>query len=182
MNFLFLRRLFLILGVLSAALSAEESSPTNEPQPTQQVEKSLPARTSQAETLEPPSWSTSDDTGMGHFFSELTHMLLALGAIVGFMFAVAWVLKRLLNTRMRQMNTTSLIKILERRSLTPKCAVYLLEICGKGIVIAEFPNGVKRLAEIDLPPDSDLEVKSAEQKPGFSPFAKIMQEKQQRSE
>lgn len=110
-----------------------------------------------------------EGNGLGSFFTEMLNMFFVLGFIVAAMFLVAWVLKKMLNTRLQQMNTTSTIKVLERRSLSPKSAIYLLDVHGKGIVIAETPNGITSLAEIPLPP----EVKEEEAKS----FGKILDDK-----
>lgn len=83
------------------------------------------------------------------FFTELLNMLAVLGIIIVIILSTAWFLKRILNTRIQQMNTVSPIKILERRALTPKTTIYLIEINGKGIALAESQNGASLLAEFD---------------------------------
>ena len=85
-----------------------------------------------------------------HFTRDLMQMLLTLGMIVGMIFVITWFLKKMLNTRIQQLNTSSDIKILERRSLTPKTAIYLLDVKGKGIIIGESTNGLTRLADFNL--------------------------------
>jgi flagellar biogenesis protein FliO len=82
------------------------------------------------------------------FFSEFINMLTTLGLIVVLIFAVSWLLKRLLNTRIQQMNTKSVIKIVERRSLSPKSSLYLLEVHGKNFMIGESSNGLINLGDI----------------------------------
>lgn len=111
--------------------------------PVMPVSKKSPAP-SLEETLK------AEEGGMGRFFGEFMNMLFALGLIIGLMLVVAWVMKRLLNTRLQQMNTTSLIKILERRTISPKGAVYLIEAGGKGFLVAESASGFERLGEVPL--------------------------------
>lgn len=79
------------------------------------------------------------------FFHQLLNMAFSLGTILVVILLVSYVLKRILNTRIQQLNTNSLIKIIERRSLTPKTAIYVLEINDQHIVIAESVNGVTLL-------------------------------------
>ncbi len=82
-----------------------------------------------------------------HFLKDFMSMLTTLGLIIVFIFFVSWFLKKMLNSRLQQLNTTSEIKILERRALTPKSAIYLIEIKGKEMVIGESSNGLSLLAD-----------------------------------
>ena len=104
--------------------------------------------------------------GEDHFMRDMMQMLLTLAMIVGIIFLITWFLKKMLNTRIQQLNTSSEIKILERRSLTPKTAIYLLEIKGKGVIIGESTNGLTHL--------SDFEIQASAKSPSFS---QLMQEK-----
>lgn len=160
-----MKKIFLLFLLLFAPLSSAFS---DEALPTKQ-ETAMPPNV-------PPEWiqQAENENSLGPFFSQMLHMLLALGGIIALMLIAAWVMKRLLHSRMKQMNISSLIKIVERRALNPKSAVYLLDICGKGVVIAESPMGIKRIAEVDLPPEEAVE---AEKSPESSSFSKIMQEK-----
>lgn len=114
-----------------------------------------------------PPQTKQDD----RFFTELLNMLSVLGIVIVVILATAWFLKRILNTRMQQINTISPIKILERRALTPKTTIYLIEINGKGIALAESQNGASLLAEFDnLPPLSESSKEA-------SAFDKILEDK-----
>lgn len=84
------------------------------------------------------------------FLNEFMHMLTALGIIIGGILIVSWFMKSILNTRVQKMNETSEIKILERRTLTPKTTIYLLDVKGTGVAIAESQNGVTRLGDFNL--------------------------------
>ena len=86
------------------------------------------------------------------FFDEMMNMFLILGGILAAMIVVAWSLKRLLNTRMEQMNADSQIKIIEKRHLSPKSILYLVELQGKGYLLGEGAQGVVSLGEVQLPP------------------------------
>ena len=90
------------------------------------------------------------------FFNEFLNMLFTLGIIIFFLLVLSWFVKRMTNTRMQQINESSSIKILDRRSITAKSAVYILEIKGKTIAIAESSNGLIRLADF---PTADWESK-----------------------
>ena len=84
------------------------------------------------------------------FYAEFINMLASLGLIIALIFIVAWFLKRLANTRLTQANSTSVIRIIEKRVISPKTALYLLEIEGTGLLIAESVSGVTRLSEFPL--------------------------------
>lgn len=97
-----------------------------------------------------------------HFFAELMNMLSTLGIILLALLIVAWITRRMLNTRLEQVNTTSSIKILERRSLAPRVTIYVLDISGARLIVGETPAGLVRLGEL-----------ASE----GSPFARMLQEK-----
>jgi flagellar protein FliO/FliZ len=167
---------FLII-VLTHAVYGQDSAPpfvvpTSEQESINQISK--PTTQSEAASHRIDELNRTEESGMGRFLTEMFHMLFTLGLIIGAMLIGAWVLKKFLNTRVRQMNMTSAIKILERRTLTPKSAIYLIDVCGKGIVIAESPSGIERLTEIDLPPE--VEENSKEEK-GNSTFGQILKGK-----
>lgn len=88
----------------------------------------------------------NQDGSADYFFTTFVNMLATLGIIIALILIVAWFLKKMLNTRIQQINTSSLIKIIERRTLTPKTSIYLLEFNGQDILIAESQNGVTQLA------------------------------------
>lgn len=88
--------------------------------------------------------------GEDRFISDFMNMLASLGLIIALIFIVSWFLKRFLNTRIQQMNTTSAIKIVERRALTPKSSIYLLEVNDRTMVIAESTNGVTLLSNLHM--------------------------------
>lgn len=86
--------------------------------------------------------------GDDRFFQEFMNMLTTLGLIVATIFVISWFLKRMVNTRIQQANTSSVIKILERRALSPKSALYLIEINSKQLLVGETPTGVATLLEL----------------------------------
>jgi flagellar biosynthetic protein FliO len=126
-----LMKIFLILIATFSQLSAEESAPQT---PTQQPLK----------TTEAVDWKGAANDY--DFTSEMLNMVTTLVLLLLGMLALSWVIKRFLSAREQQMNETSGIKILERRSLHPKAAIYLIEVGGEEIVIAESPMGITRLS------------------------------------
>jgi len=109
------------------------------------------------EATEEPTWeqeriSSLDPeelTRTPDFSNQLIQTLTSLGLVVLVMFGLAWALKKVLNQRMVQMNSTSAIKILEQRNLSPKSALYLLEAEGRTVLVGESAAGLVKLAELD---------------------------------
>lgn len=112
------------------------------------------------------------------FWDEFSQMLYYLGMICLGMLVVAWFLKKALHTRMQQMNLTSSIKILEKRSLSPKSSLYLIDVLGKGVLIGETPGGIHLITE--LPTDIPLP-EPAEVKPTRS-FAELLKKEEKNEE
>lgn len=98
---------------------------------------------------------THSEASTDDFQSKFVHMLFLLGLLIAFMLLASWLIKRLMKSRLNQINTTSSIKVLETRPLSPKSTVYLLDIMGEGIVIAESGTGVHYLATIPLEYEND---------------------------
>lgn len=69
-------------------------------------------------------------------------MLLMLSILVGMLLFITYFLKRITLTRLDQLNTTSTIKIVERRALSNKTTVCILDIEGEKLVVAETPTGL----------------------------------------
>jgi flagellar protein FliO/FliZ len=106
------------------------------------------------------------DGTSGHFMSQLMSMVSSLLLVLAILLVLAWVLRRMVHTRVEQANVTSVVKVIERRVISPKATLYLLDVFGKRLLIGETHAGLVRLA--DLP--SSVE-------PVESPFEKLMQDK-----
>ncbi|MGA8165139.1 MAG: flagellar biosynthetic protein FliO [Waddliaceae bacterium] len=97
----------------------------------------------------------AEEEGDSRFFEEFMNMLLYLGITVALIVVFMWILKRMLAGRVDQVNATSSIKILERRPLTQKTSIYILQIYGKVIAVADSINGITVLS--DLPGSGENE-------------------------
>lgn len=91
------------------------------------------------------------------YWGQFVNMLLTLGFILLLIFVSVYVLKRLMRSRIQHLNRSTGIKILERRSINSKCCLYLIDVLGKGVVIAETPAGIQVVTE--LHPDVKVEEK-----------------------
>lgn len=86
--------------------------------------------------------------GESSYASDFFHMLLVLFFVILILFVVVKLLKKLMSTRLRQINEGSRIKIIERRSLNPKASLYLVEIDGRPLCVGESPQGVHLVADL----------------------------------
>ncbi len=82
------------------------------------------------------------------FQAKFFKMLVVLGLLIGFMLLASWALKRMMKSKVAQLNTASGIKVLETRYLSPRATLYLIEAQGKIFLIAESPSNVTHLAAL----------------------------------
>lgn len=85
------------------------------------------------------------------FFSQFLKMLATLGMLIGVLFAASWSLKRMLQSRVQQLNVSSSIKVLESRGLSNKSTLYLVEVENKTLLIGETMHNVTLLTSFDTP-------------------------------
>lgn len=105
--------------------------------------------------------------GTDNFWKNFFYMLFVLGFIVSLIFAIAWFMKKMVHTRLMQENASSSLKILDKRSLSPKSMLYIIEAEGKQIILGESVNGITKLSEKSLASDfsiSDQETQDSFQK------------------
>lgn len=89
------------------------------------------------------------------FQAKFLHMLLVLGLLIAFMLLASWALKKMMKSRVTQMNTGSSIKVIETRYLSPRSSVYIIDVNGQNFLLGESPSTVTLLAA--LPPQSHEE-------------------------
>ena len=137
------RYLFLLFSFIFcwACVSAAEQGP---PEPDQNPPTTIQPPKDINEPLFPYDLSKMEQQN-SRFFSELLSMLATLGLVIAFLIVVAWFLKRLMNTRIEQMNAGSRIKIVERRMLSNKSSLYMIDVEGKSILITESQHGCSAL-------------------------------------
>lgn len=107
----------------------------------------------QEQTVETPDTKDSDFFDLGEAPTSyrgafMKMMLTMLGLIVLIVISV-WLLRRVSHGRMKQMNYGRSIKVLERRPLSAKSILYLVEISGKKVVIAESQVEVRGITTAD---------------------------------
>lgn len=134
---------------------------------------STPTETKPAQTKESPSnyWDEDvDDTKVKSSFSdEFLHMMMSLGFIIVIMLLAGWALKRLMGQRVQQANNNSDIKVIERRPLSAKSAVYLLDIHGRTIIVGESATGLHSLGDFPTPGDNQTSFSEIYEEKGKTP-------------
>ncbi len=110
------------------------------------------------------------ETKVYSYKREFIKMILCLGAVVGLVIVSAYWLKKLNRGRHALFNQSASIRIIERRALSPKTALFLVEVEEKRFLVGDSPQGVNPLWEVPFSADSIEE-------PNESTFAKIFRSK-----
>lgn len=129
-----LRLTILVVINLSSSLIAQDL-----PSPPQAKEKAIPPFPFPEEEVK------GDD---GHFTMQLLQMFMMLGLLVGLLLFTSWFLKRMMQSRIQQVNVNSAIRVLEQRALSTRTTVYALDIEGKTYILAETPTSITPLFPI----------------------------------
>jgi flagellar biogenesis protein FliO len=130
-----MRKIFTCLVFCYSALFAEDQDSPKEPEP----KELIPLQTDQ-------------------FTASFKRMLWVLFAVVILAIITVWILKKLTKIRQDQHNKFNQIKILERRTLSPKSTLYVVEIARKRILISESQLEVRKIET--LPHLTELEEES----------------------
>ena len=89
-----------------------------------------------------------------------TAFIKTIVVLVGLLVLViltVWMFRKISHGRLRGMNVLKSVKILEKRPLSPKSMLYLIEVGGKQVLIAESQLEVRNVATLDwLGSDKDL--------------------------
>lgn len=81
----------------------------------------------------------------GELGAAFIKMVLALAIVLILLFASYWFLRRLIQNRLQKGERDAAIQILEKRMLSPKTILYLVEVDNKKILLAESQLEIKRL-------------------------------------
>lgn len=76
-------------------------------------------------------------------------MMLTLFGLIVLIIISVWMLRRLSHGRMKQMNSGRAIKILERRPLSAKSILYVIEIHGKKMLVSESQLEVRFISSVE---------------------------------
>ncbi|MCB1180534.1 MAG: FliO/MopB family protein [Chlamydiia bacterium] len=102
---------------------------------------------------EDPLLAKSQSEGYS-YWGEFANMMITLLVLLVMIFFTVYFLKKFMRSRVRHNNPDKGIRILQQRSLNAKATLYLIDVCGKGIVISESQTGINLITE--LSPGTDL--------------------------
>ena len=74
-------------------------------------------------------------------------MVSTLGMLTALLLFISWFLKRMMRTRVQQLNTSSAIKIIEQRQLSARSMLYLIELEGKTFALGESSGNICLIGE-----------------------------------
>lgn len=145
----------LVFFNLASFLKAQETNEHDQLSPQRTEEMRTEAGNRQQSLDWPPTQNEDEESAnrseheTDNFQAKFLNMLLLLGLIVVFMLIASWSLKRLMKNRVTQLNTQSSIKVLETRALSPRSTLYLVEVQGQQLLIAETATTVSHLTSVE---------------------------------
>ncbi|NGX56179.1 MAG: hypothetical protein K1060chlam5_00416 [Candidatus Anoxychlamydiales bacterium] len=83
------------------------------------------------------------------FKSIFFKMLFTLIALIGLILASVYFFKRFAKIKFNSQNVNSNIKILEKRAISPKSMLYLIEVNGKRSLVSESHLEVRKVMDLD---------------------------------
>lgn len=127
---------------------------TKEKVKTERVETKSPSTTPQEAKVESggedPFKAFESTKGYESTFIRTMVILLCILILVGL---AVWMFRRLSHARIRTMNFHKSIKVIEKRPISPKSILYLIEIGGRQILIGESQLELREITTLDFPKD-----------------------------
>lgn len=111
--------------------------------------------------------------GDSSYWKEFLHMVMNLSLLLLVVFLTVFLLKRFIGGRAAKGGSMRKMHVLERRPLAQKSSLYLVDLCGKKVVIGESAAGLHLITEI---PDELYEEEELSTEPKLS-FADVMRQK-----
>ncbi len=121
---------------------APESAPTLQEEPAPEPTQASPA----------PLPSSKEMTNS--YENAFVRMLVTLLGLVLLVFATFWILRRLGKGKFK-MGSGNSINVLERRALSPKSMLYIVQIGNKKVLISESQLEVRGLTSLEELPEVD---------------------------
>jgi len=135
--------------------TVQAAAPTQSKQSSQEA----PAAAPDQKTAEPSAApsphdaSTNEPVSPEHttstYETAFVKMIATLLGLIILIILSVWMLRRISQGRFSSFNSQKGIKILEKRPLSAKSMLYLVEVRGKKVLISESQFEVRRLADID---------------------------------
>lgn len=87
----------------------------------------------------------SNEIPIGDFGAALTKIFLTLIALLLLLGGSIWVLRKLIQQKLQRGSGTQMIHLLEKKMISPKTMLYVVEIENKKIVLAESQLEVRKI-------------------------------------
>lgn len=81
--------------------------------------------------------------------SAFIKMIIFLVVLLIFVFVIFFIFKKLSSSRMHHNNHYKSIKILEKRAISPKSMLYMIEVGGKKILLAESQFEIRNISNLE---------------------------------
>ena len=138
------RKLLIALLLVLSALAPQHLCASAEPAPQEQVQEQ-PA---------PPAVPTPPTTPLEEgpaisYETAFVKMLFTLGGLILVVFLTIWILRRLGQGKFRGFGGGKAIEILEKRPLSAKSMLYVVQVGAKRVLISESQLDVRTIASLE---------------------------------
>lgn len=96
--------------------------------------------------------STAVDMGLGtapDITGMVVRMVLSLGVVLGLIWGAVYILQRVSGKNLQAKNTTSHIRVLDRTYLSPKKAIYVIQIGSRALAVGVTDQQITPLTDLD---------------------------------
>ncbi|MCH9631421.1 MAG: hypothetical protein S4CHLAM37_14440 [Chlamydiia bacterium] len=95
-----------------------------------------------------PKMQEAEESTTHSYEKAFIKMIFILVVILGVVFVVFYLFKRFSGSRMAISNHSKSIKIIEKRAISPKSMLYLVEIGGQKILLAESQLEIRNVSDL----------------------------------
>jgi len=107
---------------------------------------------------------------VGISLRQLVHMFAWLALLILILFGLVWVLRNILPSARLAMSSSRVVKVLAKTYLTPKQAIYVIQVGKSLFVVGATPESVTNLGEIEDEEDIELILEQAGAQEGEGQF------------
>ena len=149
-----LMRCLMFLSLFFAVTTWAQDTDTSDQKETKQIHETQSSHIDSPST-EPTTTPSPDlDQATASYETAFIKTIVVLVGILVLIFLTIWMFKKVSNGRLKSFNYLKSIKILEKRPLSPKSMLYLIEVGGKQILLAESQLQIKTLTKLDWAQDN----------------------------
>ncbi len=148
-------RKHLLLFVLLANICLAPSYVVAVPPPASSTYAMDPSPSAETESKENSEKEMTPEEMTTSYESAFAKMIFVLLGFVLFVGLGVWILRRVGKLRFKGMGASRSIQILEKKALSPKSMLYLIEVDNKRVLISESQFEVRQLVTLDSNSDSE---------------------------